>query len=208
VFFQYGTTSSYGTQTATQLLPAFIGPGTFSAVLSGLVPHTLYHYRAVASTPEGTVLGADATFTTPLPAPPFVSHLAQSHASWRTGRGLARVSRRTKRHRPATGTVFSFDLSEAATVKLQFLTSAPGRLVSRKCVTQKRSNRRRHRCKRTITAGTITLAGHAGHDRVSFQGRLSSRRVLPPGTYTLVVTATDGFGQSSAPQRIKFKIVR
>jgi hypothetical protein len=208
VFFQYGTTASYGSQTAAQLLPAFIGPGTLTASLGGLAPHTLYHYRAVASTPEGTVFGADATFTTSLPPPPVLNHLAQSHATWRSGRALAHLSRHTKKRRPPTGTVFSFELNEAATVKLQFLTSAPGRLVARKCVAPKHSNRRRHRCTRSLTAGTLTLPGHAGNDKVSFSGRLSAKRALAPGTYTLVLTATDGFGQSSAPQRVKFKIVR
>lgn len=63
-YFQYGTTSGYGTQTSP--LPA--GNGTislkFSAAISGLQPDTTYHYRIVAADSAGTTVGKDHTFTT------------------------------------------------------------------------------------------------------------------------------------------------
>jgi hypothetical protein len=62
--FQYGVTSSYGSQTPS--MPA--GNGTiglnFSASISGLQPGTMYHYRLVATNSDGTVEGKDRTFTT------------------------------------------------------------------------------------------------------------------------------------------------
>jgi len=63
-FFQYGTTTGYGSSTPAQP----VGPKTaqlqVSAPLSGLVPGTTYHFRMVAHNAVGTVTGADRTFTT------------------------------------------------------------------------------------------------------------------------------------------------
>jgi uncharacterized repeat protein (TIGR01451 family) len=74
-FFQYGTTTSYGT-TTTQ---TGIG-GTqqnFSASIASLAPSTTYHYRIGAANTGGVSYGADDTFTTPAPqAPPAVTTLA------------------------------------------------------------------------------------------------------------------------------------
>jgi hypothetical protein len=62
--FEYGTTTSYGTNTT----PANAGAGTMdvaaSASLAGLAAHTTYHYRIVATSSAGTATGADQTFTT------------------------------------------------------------------------------------------------------------------------------------------------
>ncbi len=64
-YFQYGKTSGYGAQ--TPLAPA--GNGTIavkvSQQLSGLQPVTTYHYRLVATSPAGTAMSRDHTFTTP-----------------------------------------------------------------------------------------------------------------------------------------------
>jgi hypothetical protein len=64
-YFQYGTTTSYGSQTAAvgtqggavQTVPV-------SADLSNLTPNTLYHFRLAATNSGVTNYGADATFTT------------------------------------------------------------------------------------------------------------------------------------------------
>jgi hypothetical protein len=64
VFFEYGTTSSYGSETT----PADIGSENeaqpASAEVCGLVVGTEYHFRAVATNSQGTVKGLDRTFTT------------------------------------------------------------------------------------------------------------------------------------------------
>lgn len=62
--FEYGTTSSYGSQTPTRRAG---GGGSAVNVLarpSGLAPHTLYHFRLVATNSSGTTDGSDQTFTT------------------------------------------------------------------------------------------------------------------------------------------------
>jgi hypothetical protein len=64
VFFQYGTSTAYGSQTATQTLASSGASTPVSAALTGLAPGTTYHYREVAENSAGTTDGADQTFTT------------------------------------------------------------------------------------------------------------------------------------------------
>jgi hypothetical protein len=49
---------------------------------------------------------------------------------------------------------------------------------------------------------------HAGVNTVTFEGRVSPHEELAPGSYTLVVTAIGADGQTSAPQTIRFTIVK
>ena len=62
-FFQYGTTTAYGSQTPNDTAN---GNATKSvkADLTGLAPNTTYHYRLVATNATGTSTGADMTFKT------------------------------------------------------------------------------------------------------------------------------------------------
>lgn len=63
VAFEYGTSTSYSKATP----PVSVGSGTgsvaFNGSLTGLVPGTTYHYRAVATNANGTSYGADKTVT-------------------------------------------------------------------------------------------------------------------------------------------------
>ncbi len=64
VFFQYGTTTSYGQATPMQSQTG----NTFrniTANISGLTTHTTYHFRIVATNNAGIRFGSDRTFTTP-----------------------------------------------------------------------------------------------------------------------------------------------
>ncbi len=64
VFFQYGTTTSYGHTTAMQSQTG----NTYrniAANISSLATHTTYHFRIVAMNTAGTKMGSDRTFTTP-----------------------------------------------------------------------------------------------------------------------------------------------
>ena len=68
-FFQYGTSTAYGTQTS----PAGAGSGStpvgVNRAIFGLSPNTTYHYRLVAQSSAGTTNGADQTFTTATTTP-------------------------------------------------------------------------------------------------------------------------------------------
>jgi hypothetical protein len=67
-FFEYGTTTAYGTKTSVETVG---GKGkadkAVKEAIAGLSPNTLYHFRLVATNASGTRTGADKTFTTTSP---------------------------------------------------------------------------------------------------------------------------------------------
>ncbi len=71
VFFQYGTTTSYGSATPGQEISG-VAQLAITAPISGLSPEITYHYRIGITTGAGTVFGDDMTFTT-TKAPPLVA---------------------------------------------------------------------------------------------------------------------------------------
>ena len=105
------------------------------------------------------------------------------------------------------GTTFSFALNTGATVKFDFRRAMPGRRVNSRCVAPTKRNQQKKACTRIVSQGVLSLSGHAGTNKISFQGRLSAAKKLPPGTYTLVLTATSASGRSS-PTSISFTIVK
>ncbi len=117
------------------------------------------------------------------PTRPEVQNARQTAMRWREGNRLAAASR-TK---TPTGTTFSFSLNEQATVTFSFNQSVRGR-------------------KGTVTPGKLTFTGHSGTNKVAFQGRISSKKTLKPGRYTLVITATNAAGVLSAPKSLSFTI--
>ncbi len=60
--FQYGTTTAYGQQTATESAGSGTSGVSVHEVISGLSAGTTYHYRVVAVNANGTTYGDDATF--------------------------------------------------------------------------------------------------------------------------------------------------
>lgn len=69
VYFEWGTTTGYGSQTAATDVGNGLLPLVTSAELSGLVAGQTYHYRVVAANEAGTVMGDDRTFTPSAGAP-------------------------------------------------------------------------------------------------------------------------------------------
>jgi phosphodiesterase/alkaline phosphatase D-like protein len=63
VYFQYGTTTSYGHTTATQSKTGNTYQNV-AANISGLTATTTYYFRMIATNSAGTVYGSDKTFTT------------------------------------------------------------------------------------------------------------------------------------------------
>jgi plastocyanin len=81
-FFEYGTTSAYGSKTGPGAAGNGTGIGFVSMVVAGLSPQTTYHFQLVAENAAGTAFGGDQTFTTaavsPLESPPTIAPPASS----------------------------------------------------------------------------------------------------------------------------------
>jgi uncharacterized delta-60 repeat protein len=199
--FDYGTSTAYGSHTPAISVGSGRAAVAASATVSGLAPGTRYHYRLVASNATGTAHGADETLTTggnPLPRP-LISSLSQSHRIW------AETKSRTRRR--AVGTTFSFTLNVSARVDFAFTQQVGGRKVNGRCIAEAKTNRGKPSCTRSVTSGVLFLAGHAGQNRYSFQGRISRSNRLRVGDYTLVVSATNAVGRKSKLQSLRFTIV-
>ncbi len=64
VYFEFGTTTNYGSQTAPLSAGNGSSPVGFTQSVSNLFSGIVYHYRAVATFSSGTNFGADRTLTT------------------------------------------------------------------------------------------------------------------------------------------------
>jgi len=83
---EYGLTDSYGISTPINNTPA----ASHAVTLAGLTPNTLYHYHVISTSPNGTGVSADYTFTTagpPSVTPPQVTNITSSSATitWNCG---------------------------------------------------------------------------------------------------------------------------
>jgi phosphodiesterase/alkaline phosphatase D-like protein len=77
VTFEYGLNTSYGTTVTADQSPVAGTTGTaVSKAITGLIPNTTYHYRAVGQNGGGTTNGADMTFTTSAAAPTVTTNAA------------------------------------------------------------------------------------------------------------------------------------
>ncbi|MCX6303626.1 MAG: hypothetical protein NT040_01535 [Bacteroidetes bacterium] len=65
-YFQWGTSVSYGNNTATVSAGSGSSAIAVSANLTGLTSGTTYHFRLAGTNSDGTVYGSDLTFTPPL----------------------------------------------------------------------------------------------------------------------------------------------
>jgi hypothetical protein len=175
------------------------GAGGSSEVGSG----DRYTFTAPASTTPTASLTATPG-SAPAPASLTITGFSQSAATWKRGGFTPHISGAGK---PPVGTTFSFKLDEPATARLVFSQRVPGRRVRGRCVAVTRGNSGKPRCKRTMSAGSLPLAAHAGANKVRFQGRLSSGKALKPGTYSVTVTARDSHGSTAASQPLRFTIL-
>ncbi|HVR04573.1 MAG TPA: hypothetical protein VMS02_00940, partial [Solirubrobacteraceae bacterium] len=137
---------------------------------------------------------------------PTLTDISQSHARWRESKVHADAD--PKQKNPTVGTTFSFRLNEPARVTLSFIDHTRGRRVGETCAAQTRVNRHEPACQRAVLAGTISFTGHSGANEVVFHGSISRSTKLKPGSYRLVVIATNSSGIRSAPKSLNFTIVK
>lgn len=133
---------------------------------------------------------------------PIIAALSQSRRRW-----VETDRRRSGRPRDAArGTVFSFTLSQAATVKLTFSSARRGRSVDDVCRPPGGRRRGGRSCTYLTPGGALTVSTHAGINTLNFTGRLSRRRILAPGRYQVSVSATSAHGTSEAARILWFTI--
>jgi hypothetical protein len=172
-----------------------IGPGGTSAINDG----DKYTFTAAGSgTPGSTGPGLISPLTA---GQPTLTALAQSAGKWRRGHQQAKISR------APVGTTFSFNLSKPATIKLAFTQKASGRKVRGACKPKTPGNASKRKCTRTILAGSLSLPGHAGLNKLRFQGLLPNGTSLKLGSYNVTLSARDSGGLQSAAHSLSFSIV-
>jgi hypothetical protein len=86
----------------------------------------------------------------------------------------------------------SYTLNVAATVTLTLKRQVPGRKVNGRCVKPTKNNHRHGTCTRLVNVpGELTLAGQAGANQSTFNGKIGGHQ-LGPGTYQLIATPAGG----------------
>jgi phosphodiesterase/alkaline phosphatase D-like protein len=111
-YFEYGTTTNYGSETTSQHIPAAgSSAAPVAALLRNLTPNTLYHYQLVGTNSGGTSYGGDETFTTAsLPGNlPGVFNIPASGVSCNT----ANLNAVVDPNGAATSVSFNYGLSSA-----------------------------------------------------------------------------------------------
>jgi CSLREA domain-containing protein len=217
VWIEIGMTTAYGTQTPVVALPGDAAPSAVVAGVGGLAPLTTYHYRLVATGPDGTVVGADRTLSTPrttttAAGPPRVRAFGVSPRAFAPVPPKGTIAA-ARRGRPALGTIVTFRLSERATVRISIQRILPGRRAnarkSARClpVAAGVAVARARRCTVTRSLGTVERRGASGLNRFVLTGRVGTR-VLAPGSYRLVLVATDADGRRSSPVRATITVLR
>ena len=209
-----------------QQLGAGVTPLPVSATAAGLTPSTTYTVTLVATSVQGTGNGSPVTFVTSAASGPgagtgptgtgasegalSVTNLELSPTRFHRGTHAATIAKKAKKKAKALpkSTTISFVLSQTATVKLSFELAQPGVLVGRKCSAVSKAHRKGKRCTRyTAVRGGVTLAGHAGADRITFAGVLDGGAHLAPGNYRLSLDATGPTGSATAAQHPSFTLL-
>jgi hypothetical protein len=100
------------------------------------------------------------------------------------------------------GTLISFRLSEAATVRLTVLRRLAGRTaVASRCAKPNPVNQSQRRCVRYVRMGSMTRMAEAGVNRFRWRGRIG-KRTASPGRYRVLVTARDSAGNRSRAAQV------
>jgi hypothetical protein len=214
-FYQYGTTTEYGSQTPAQAIGADTSQAPISATVTGLSPGTTYHFRAVVANAIGTVLGGDQTFksatksgTTPTAAgvAPVLAALAVHPSKVRPypNKGASLIAKSRPR-----GATIGYRDSEPANTTLVVQRQVSGYLLGRRCLGRRPANHRGRlkRCTLFVGVGSFTHADSVGANHLHFTGRVGGKP-LPVGRYRLRAVARNASGQTSRAVTASFSIVR
>jgi hypothetical protein len=194
--FEYGKTTTYGSQTPAQTAGGSLSAVGVTAPISGLKPGTTYHFRLVA-TGDATVAGKDATFKTARVA---LSKLRLSPSRFRAAPTGGSISRK-----PKTGTSVTYTVSDAGKTTFRVLKAAAGRRAGKKCRKPSARNRRGRKCTRFVSLGKFSHKDKAGKNKLHFTGRVH-RHKLAPGKYRLRATPRAN-GVNGKSRTARFKVV-
>lgn len=210
VYFQYGTTAAYGSQTSAQP----IGPevkAPIGASVAGLAPGTSYHFRAVVTNAVGSAFGADQTFTTATTTPktltlaPSLTGLALQPSVLRAepGKGASFTARNKVR-----GSTVKYHDSETAATSFLVQRSLRGYRAGRRCLARRPTHQhgKPHRCTLFVRVGSFTRADSVGLNHFHFTGRITGKP-LRVGNYRLQAVARNASGQKSRTVTVSFRIV-
>jgi Right handed beta helix region len=119
---------------------------------------------------------------------------------------LSKLSIEPTKLKPGQGAQIFYRLSEPARVKFPVQKRAKGRKVGGKCVKPTKKNKDKPACKRWVKVGKLPAqTATAGKNVQSFAANVGGRN-LKPGTYRVVLTATDFQANRSKPKRVSFKV--
>ncbi len=184
VHFDYGTTTAYGSQASVPSVSG-LAAAPVAATITGLRPNTRYHFRAVATSSDGSVASSDATFTTK-PAPPLSSSPKLGRVIATPRKFHAAPGRRHQR----TGTKLRYTDSETATTTFAVFRIGPGVRRHGRCV-KRAKHARGAKCTRHIASGRFTHHDITGTNTVTFSGRIA-RHKLAKGHYLITATPSAG----------------
>jgi hypothetical protein len=185
-------------------------PVAVSAALGGLAPSTTYTVTLVASSAQGTGSGAGVPFTTASVGQGAggslsVTHVVVSPGRFHRGRHAATISRAKS---GPIGTTISFQLSAAASVTLGFERAQLGVLVGRRCAPPGKGHTKGRHCTRyAAISHTVVRNGHAGLNRIHFEGLLDGGTRLTPSGYRLSLSAHGTAGTAVAAQHPTFTLL-
>jgi plastocyanin len=108
--FDYGTTTSYGKETAEESAGAGSTNETVAIPVSSLAPGTIYHFKLMAKNAAGTTEGVDRTFTTLSPPGPPIATTGSASA---LGEAQATLNGTVNPNGEATGYFFEWGTSGA-----------------------------------------------------------------------------------------------
>ncbi len=105
------------------------------------------------------------------------------------------------------GAELRLTLSESASVELRVYKRVLGRTVGGRCVRSTAANRGGAACRREVRIpGAVRTARPAGSHRLWFSAGVNGRR-LTPGSYRLVVVATDAAGNRTTTRGTLLRVV-
>ncbi|HEY2477796.1 MAG TPA: fibronectin type III domain-containing protein [Solirubrobacterales bacterium] len=186
-------------------------------VIDGLTPGT-YTFTVAAANAAGQSLtsapSSPVTITVPSPNPTNpstrsnnpklrASHFRVTHRRFMVVPAKVTRTPRTAHALPQS-TTFTFNLSAPAVSRITIARTLPGVKRGKHCVAPR--PKLHHRCTRLNPVGTLTHAGHDGHNKIPFTGRLNGGP-LHPGSYRATLTATDRTGDRSASLALTFVVV-